>query len=143
MGRTLHYHWPGCGHPDRRPAGPGSRGIPGRGWGPVASHRPRASRTHCGRRSEVGKMRIRTGYRTPAKEGYSLTRQGTGPKAPLSPMILLLDIGNTNTHLGLATASRVIKQANIPSATWSEGKAKALVAGFIAKARLKGAMICS
>src|SRR5260221_2653818 len=58
-------------------------------------------------------------------------------------MILLLDIGNTNTHLGLATVSRVVKQANIPSATWSQGKAKALVAGFVAKARLEGAALCS
>jgi len=58
-------------------------------------------------------------------------------------MILLLDIGNTNTHLGLATASRVIKQANIPSTTWGQGKAKALVAGFVAKARLEGAVLCS
>ncbi len=58
-------------------------------------------------------------------------------------MILLLDIGNTNTHLGLATVSRVVKQANIPSATWSQGKAIALVAGFVAKARLEGAALCS
>ena len=33
-------------------------------------------------------------------------------------MILLFDIGNTNTHLGLANSRRVVKQADMPTAAW-------------------------
>ena len=43
-------------------------------------------------------------------------------------MILLFDIGNTNTHLGLANSRRVVKQANIPTAAWFNGTAARLVA---------------
>ena len=38
-------------------------------------------------------------------------------------MILLLDIGNTHTHLGLANSRRVVKQANLPTAGWFNGTA--------------------
>lgn len=58
-------------------------------------------------------------------------------------MILLLDIGNTNTHLGLANAERVMKQANIPTAGWFDGTAKAGVLKFAGKARLAGVASCS
>ena len=58
-------------------------------------------------------------------------------------MLLLLDIGNTNTHLGLANASRVISQANIPTAAWSRGAAKRLLLKFSEGARLHGAALCS
>jgi type III pantothenate kinase len=33
-------------------------------------------------------------------------------------MILLFDIGNTNTHVGLANGSRVIRHTDIPTAAW-------------------------
>ncbi len=58
-------------------------------------------------------------------------------------MILLFDIGNTHTHLGLADRKRVIKQANIPTATWFAGGAEKLVLKFIGRAVLKGAAVCS
>jgi type III pantothenate kinase len=58
-------------------------------------------------------------------------------------MILLCDIGNTNTHLGLATARRVVKQCDIPTATWLSGKAARRVARFASGARLEGAAVCS
>ncbi len=58
-------------------------------------------------------------------------------------MILLLDIGNTHTHLGLANSRRVIKQANLPTAAWFKGTAKTLVARFAGRARLAGAALCS
>jgi type III pantothenate kinase len=58
-------------------------------------------------------------------------------------MILLLDIGNTNTHLGLADSERVFKQANVPTATWRDGTAGKLVARFVARAVLEGAASCS
>ena len=40
-------------------------------------------------------------------------------------MILLFDIGNTHTHLGLADRRRVVKQINIPTASWFKGDAGA------------------
>ena len=43
-------------------------------------------------------------------------------------MILLFDIGNTNTHLGLANSRRVVKQADVPTAAWFNGTARKLVA---------------
>jgi type III pantothenate kinase len=58
-------------------------------------------------------------------------------------MILLFDIGNTNTHLGLANEREVARQANIPTAAWFEGKAAQLVARFVGKARIEGACLCS
>src|SRR5437899_5112385 len=58
-------------------------------------------------------------------------------------MILLFDIGNTNSHLGLANAIRVVKQANIPTASWFDGTAKKRVAAFVARAHIEGAALCS
>ena len=58
-------------------------------------------------------------------------------------MILLCDIGNTNTHLGLADSKRVVSQANIPTAAWLNGTARKLVAKFVARRRLEGAAFCS
>ncbi len=58
-------------------------------------------------------------------------------------MILLLDIGNTHTHLGLANGQRVFKQANIPTASWFGGGAAKLLAKFAGKAKVSGAALCS
>ena len=58
-------------------------------------------------------------------------------------VILLFDIGNTNTHLGLANATRVTKQANIPTAGWFKSGAINLVKKFVGKAHLEGAALCS
>ena len=58
-------------------------------------------------------------------------------------MILLFDIGNTNTHVGLANRRRVVKQADVPTASWFNGTAAKLVRKFIGHARLDGAALCS
>lgn len=58
-------------------------------------------------------------------------------------MILLFDIGNTHTHLGLATAGRVVKQANLHTAAWSGNEAEALVRKFTGRAQPTGAALCS
>lgn len=58
-------------------------------------------------------------------------------------MILLFDIGNTNTHLGLANSRRVIKQADLPTSAWFNGTALKQVARFAGLARLEGAVVCS
>ena len=36
-------------------------------------------------------------------------------------MILLFDIGNTNTHIGLADDRRVLRQADLPTSGWAGG----------------------
>ena len=58
-------------------------------------------------------------------------------------MLLLFDIGNTNTHLGLANSRRVVKQADIPTAAWLKGTAEKTVVKFTGGARLEGAALCS
>ena len=58
-------------------------------------------------------------------------------------MILLFDIGNTNTHLGLANARRVIKQADVPTEAWLNGGVKDLLLKFVARNAIEGAVLCS
>ena len=58
-------------------------------------------------------------------------------------MLLLFDIGNTNTHLGLANARRVVKHANIPTPAWFQGTAERLVKRFVGRVSLEGAVLCS
>lgn len=58
-------------------------------------------------------------------------------------MILLLDIGNTHTHLGLANSKRILKQTNLPTASWFQGNAATLLAKFVGRASVNGAALCS
>ena len=58
-------------------------------------------------------------------------------------MILLFDIGNTHTHLGLADGKRVVKQADIPTFAWFAGGAAARVKKFVGKEKISGAALCS
>ena len=57
--------------------------------------------------------------------------------------LLLFDIGNTHTHLGLASAHRVLRQANIPTTAWFDGTAPQLVRKFAGKTHFTGAALCS
>jgi type III pantothenate kinase len=58
-------------------------------------------------------------------------------------MILLFDIGNTHTHVGLADGKRVVKQTDISTLTWFGGGAAALVKKFAGPAKIEGAILCS
>jgi type III pantothenate kinase len=58
-------------------------------------------------------------------------------------MLLLFDIGNTHTHLGLATDARVVKQENIPTREWFSGRAAFLVKKFVGSKKITGAILCS
>jgi type III pantothenate kinase len=58
-------------------------------------------------------------------------------------MILLLDIGNTHTHLGLGNEKRVVRHADIPTADWSSGGASSRLKELVGNARLSGAISCS
>lgn len=58
-------------------------------------------------------------------------------------MLLLFDIGNTNTHLGLADGTQVLKQKDIPTVAWSEKRAGEMVRKFVGRAKISGAALCS
>lgn len=58
-------------------------------------------------------------------------------------MILLLDIGNTNTHLGLANVRRVTRQADLPTTLWFAGGAKVRIKKFAGSAEIEAAVLCS
>ena len=58
-------------------------------------------------------------------------------------MILLFDIGNTHTHIGLADEKRVLRQTDISTLTWFGGGAAALVKKFTGKNKITGAILCS
>jgi len=58
-------------------------------------------------------------------------------------MILLFDIGNTNTHIGLATGQRVVKQADIPTAAWQSGGVRDTLLKFAGRNEVAGAALCS
>src|SRR5262245_28933045 len=58
-------------------------------------------------------------------------------------MLLLLDIGNTHTHLGLADAKRVRRHRDIPTATWFEGSAARRLREFVSQSALEGIALCS
>lgn len=71
-----------------------------------------------------------------AHRGDSAARSG-------GDRILLFDVGNSNTHLGLADARRVVRQLNIPTAAWFNGRAWPRVQKFVGSARLAGVAVCS
>ena len=59
------------------------------------------------------------------------------------PLLLLLDIGNTHTHLGLANPTRILRQTNIRTSAWSDGTAAAQVNAFVGRHDVIGAALCS
>ena len=58
-------------------------------------------------------------------------------------MILIFDIGNTHTHLGLADQNRVMKQTNLPTLSWQGSKAAGYITQFIGARKIDGAALCS
>ena len=58
-------------------------------------------------------------------------------------MILLFDIGNTNTHVGVADDRRVLRQINVPTRAWFGGNAGSLVKKFAGREKIAGAILCS
>jgi type III pantothenate kinase len=58
-------------------------------------------------------------------------------------MLLLFDIGNTHTHVGLATSARVVRQINVPTREWFGGGAAMLVKKFVGAKKITGVVLCS
>lgn len=58
-------------------------------------------------------------------------------------MILLLDIGNTHTHLGLADGGRVRRHLDVQTEGWPDGLTPRKLRAFVGKHPLEGAALCS
>ncbi|HHY87174.1 MAG TPA: type III pantothenate kinase [Verrucomicrobia bacterium] len=59
-------------------------------------------------------------------------------------MILLFDVGNTNTHLGLADGRRVLRQANIATSEWFSGsRIRDQLLSFARRDAIEGVVLCS
>jgi type III pantothenate kinase len=58
-------------------------------------------------------------------------------------MVILFDIGNTHTHLGLADARGIVRQTDISTAEWFLGGAKRRTSAFAGRHALEGAALCS
>ena len=58
-------------------------------------------------------------------------------------MILLLDIGNTHTHAGLALPKRIVRQQNFPTAGWHDESAGKKILKFLGRTKIAGAVLCS
>ena len=58
-------------------------------------------------------------------------------------MIILFDIGNTHTHVGLAGSRRVLRHVNIPTRSWGGREAMKRLRDFVGRSRIDGAALCS
>jgi type III pantothenate kinase len=57
--------------------------------------------------------------------------------------LLLLDIGNTHTHVGLGDGERVLRQTNIRTQTWFQDGIEKQLEGILANVKIDGAALCS
>lgn len=60
-----------------------------------------------------------------------------------SAMILLFDIGNTHTHVGLANDQRVLRQISVATSEWSGSETRKRVLRFVGARKIEGAVLCS
>lgn len=58
-------------------------------------------------------------------------------------MILLFDIGNTNTHVGMANDQRVLRQTDIPTNAFLTGQAAKPLRQFVGKVKPSAVSLCS
>ncbi len=58
-------------------------------------------------------------------------------------MLLLLDIGNTHTHLGLVECETIIRTRDMPTSAWSDGTAAKRIKRFVKRNRLSEVSLCS
>ena len=78
-------------------------------------------------------------------------RSGSGFPSPVAAftlrgVLLLLDIGNTHTHVALGSLNRggrLTRPANFPTAAWREGRMISLLAGHLGRAEATAVALCS
>lgn len=59
------------------------------------------------------------------------------------PRLLLLDIGNTHCHVGLCTTGRLLRHADLPTATLVSGRAGQRLTSFLGDVTPVGVVLCS
>ena len=57
--------------------------------------------------------------------------------------ILLADIGNTHTHLGLAQAGRITRRRDLPTRLWLDGLGQTALKDYLQQHTLAGVAFCS
>lgn len=66
------------------------------------------------------------------------------PRSPLkTKTLLLVDIGNTHTHVGFASPRAVRSQRNLETGAWFDGSNEAVLRKLIARGTLGGIAFCS
>src|SRR5688572_7456762 len=58
-------------------------------------------------------------------------------------MLLLIDIGNTHTHVGLANGAKIGTQLLANTSGWRDGATQREIEEFLAGAKVEGACFCS
>ena len=58
-------------------------------------------------------------------------------------MLLLIDIGNTHTHVGLAEGRRIARQTEIPTSSWGTAAPERALIRFVGHRPVEGAALCS
>ena len=58
-------------------------------------------------------------------------------------MLLLIDIGNTHTHVGLANDRRVVRQFEVTTTGWSKDSLRRALRNWVGSAPLLGLALCS
>ena len=58
-------------------------------------------------------------------------------------VLLLLDIGNTHTHVALAQGERLLRAVNLPTAAWQRGEMPATLSGHLRKTVPSHIALCS
>lgn len=58
-------------------------------------------------------------------------------------MLLLIDIGNTHTHLGLFNGKRIFKQTDLATRGWAVTSVREQLRKFVGRTALEGAALCS
>ncbi len=71
--------------------------------------------------------------------GATLNFNFSIPNLKPGVMIALVDVGNTHTHIGLANSRRVLRQINVWTADWSNGRAESGAVEFFRGVSLEGA----
>ncbi len=57
--------------------------------------------------------------------------------------LLLFDVGNTHTHVGLVRGAHISKHVDLPTALWSRKNAPAVLRRFVGPGKVIGVSVCS
>ncbi|HIG30043.1 MAG TPA: type III pantothenate kinase [Verrucomicrobiales bacterium] len=61
----------------------------------------------------------------------------------INDLLLLLDVGNTHTHVGISRGHLILREKSFPTHWWRENRADAVLKGFVRFQRIDGSCFCS